>query len=85
MYDPVILTKPQQAFMQCGHSLIKGTGGILVHPSLRSSTSASTQRKNLHGRNMSFFGSESFSTKRERVAPFHGSERMSRDEMGNHV
>jgi hypothetical protein len=32
---------------------------------------------------MSFFGSESFSTKRERVAPFHGSERMSRDEMGN--
>jgi len=35
---------------------------------------------------MSFFGSESFSTKRERMcAPFHGSERLSRDEMAGQV
>ena len=82
MYDPVCLDRPQQAFVKAGNSLIKGTGGILVHPSLRASTSASTTRQNRmgHGRNMSFFGSESFSTKREKIAPFHGSERMSRDD-----
>lgn len=88
MYDPVTLNRPQQTFTNAGNSLIKGTGGILVHPSLRASTSASTTtrlncNKMSHGRNMSFIGSESFSTRRDKaagVAPFHGSERMSRDE-----
>jgi len=69
VYDPVSLDKPQQVFDE-NKSLHKGTGGLLVHPSLRASTSNSTNRS--FGKRQlarSFINSEQFNLSGTFVMP----------------
>ena len=62
VYDPITLDRPQQMFTR-EKSLLKGTGGVLVHPSLRGSTAASTGR--IFGKGEDFYCSEKFGSNKE--------------------